>query len=144
MGSHLAIVASTNQEVEALKRVGVNDSIGLDLVPHLPNVIKGDFHHKPFNDGTFDFEFSNVFDHVLYPDKFAGEIKRTLKPGGICVLHVALSRWSNKYSANDLYSVEPLKKLFNGSDQVSLERLTASNGKTTEANNTNVEGKLNV
>lgn len=104
------------QEVEALKRVGVYDSIGLDLVPYPPNVIKGDFHHQPFTDNTFDFEFSNVFDHALYPDKFVGEIQRTLKPGGICVLHVALSRRSDKYSANDLYSVEPLKKLFSGSD----------------------------
>ncbi|GKB37366.1 S-adenosyl-L-methionine-dependent methyltransferases superfamily protein [Tanacetum coccineum] len=102
-------------QVEALKRVGV---IKLDLVPHPPNVIKGDFHHQPFNDGTFDLEFSNEFDHALYPDKFVGEIQRTLKSGGICVLHVALSRWSDKYSANDLYSVEPLKKLFNGSDLV--------------------------
>ena len=71
--------------MEALKRVGVNDSIGLDLVPYPPIVIKGDFHHQPFDDKAFDFEFSNVFDHALYPDKFVGEIERTLKPGGICV-----------------------------------------------------------
>ncbi|CAH1433876.1 unnamed protein product [Lactuca virosa] len=110
--------ARVGQEVEALKRVGVNDSIGLDLVPYPPFVIKGDFHHQPFDDKTFDFEFSNVFDHALYPDKFVGEIERTLKPGGICVLHVAISRRSDNYSANDLYSIEPLKKLFNGSDLV--------------------------
>ncbi|KAK1419980.1 hypothetical protein QVD17_29458 [Tagetes erecta] len=114
----LCVGARVGQEVEALKRVGVNDSIGLDLVPYPPNVIKGDFHHQPFNDTTFDFEFSNVFDHALYPDRFVGEIERTLKPGGICVLHVAVSRRSDKYSANDLYSIEPLKKLFNGSEMV--------------------------
>ncbi|PWA62488.1 S-adenosyl-L-methionine-dependent methyltransferases superfamily protein [Artemisia annua] len=119
----LCIGARMGQEVEALKRVGVNDSIGLDLVPYPPNVIKGDFHHQPFNDSTFDFEFSNVFDHALYPDKFVGEIQRTLKPGGICVLHVALSRRSDKYSVNDLYSVEPLKKLFNGSDLVQSRKV---------------------
>lgn len=99
-----------------MKRVGVCDSIGLDLVPYPPLVIQGDFHRQPFDDETFDFEFSNVFDHALYPEKFVGEIQRTLKLGGICVLHVALSRRSDKYSANDLYSVEPLIKLFNGSD----------------------------
>ncbi|CAI9785106.1 unnamed protein product [Fraxinus pennsylvanica] len=108
----LCIGARMGQEVEALKRVGVSDSIGIDLVPSPPLVMKGDFHHQPFDDETFDFEFSNVFDHALYPDKFAEEIQRTLKPGGICVLHVALSRRSDKYSANDLFSVEPLKKLF--------------------------------
>ncbi|KAI3516083.1 hypothetical protein L1887_14992 [Cichorium endivia] len=114
----LCVGARMGQEVEALKRVGVNDSIGLDLVPYPPIVIKGDFHHQPFDDETFDFEFSNVFDHALYPDKFVGEIERTLKPSGICVLHVAVSRRPDKYSANDLYSIEPLKKLFNGSDLV--------------------------
>ncbi|KAJ0678529.1 putative methyltransferase type 11, S-adenosyl-L-methionine-dependent methyltransferase [Helianthus annuus] len=114
----LCVGARVGQEVEALKRVGVNNSIGLDLVPYPPNVVKGDFHYQPFDDETFDFEFSNVFDHALYPDKFVGEIQRTLKIDGICVLHVAISRRSDKYSANDLYSVEPLKMLFNGSELV--------------------------
>lgn len=116
----LAIGARMGQEVEALKRVGVWDSIGIDLVPSSPLVIRGDFHKQPFGNGTFDFEFSNVFDHALYPEKFVGEIERTLKPGGVCVLHVALSRRADKYSANDLYSVEPLKKLFKRSELVNV------------------------
>ncbi|CAI9272476.1 unnamed protein product [Lactuca saligna] len=62
----LCVGARVGQEVEALKRVGVNDSIGLDLVPYPPIVIKGDFHHQPFDDKTFDFDFSNVFDHALF------------------------------------------------------------------------------
>lgn len=114
----LCIGARVGQEVEALKRVGVSDSVGIDLVPYPPLVIRGDFHHQPFDDETFDFEFSNVFDHALYPEKFVGEIERTLRPGGVCVLHVALSRRADKYSANDLYSVGPLKSLFKRSEFV--------------------------
>lgn len=114
----LSIGARMGQEVEALKRVGVSDSIGFDLVPSPPLVVRGDFHKQPFGNDTFDFEFSNVFDHALYPEKFVGEIERTLKPGGVCVLHVALARRADKYSANDLYSVEPLKKLFKRSELV--------------------------
>ncbi|GFY88188.1 S-adenosyl-L-methionine-dependent methyltransferases superfamily protein [Actinidia rufa] len=114
----LCIGARVGQEVEALIRVGVSDSVGIDLVPYPPLVIRGDFHHQPFDDETFDFEFSNVFDHALYPDKFVGEIERTLRPSGVCVLHVALSRRSDKYSANDLYSVRPLKALFRRSELV--------------------------
>ena len=76
-----------------------------------------------FDDETFDFEFSNVFDHALYPWKFVGEIQRTLKSGGVCVLHVALSRRTDKYSANDLYSVGPLVELFNGSDLVEVSKV---------------------
>ncbi|GFQ05550.1 hypothetical protein PHJA_002699100 [Phtheirospermum japonicum] len=114
----LSVGARMGQEVEALRRVGVSDSIGIDLVPSPPLVVQGDFHRQPFDDGSFDFEFSNVFDHALYPEKFVGEIERTLRPGGVCVLHVALSTPSDKYSANDLRSVEPLKKLFRRSELV--------------------------
>ncbi|XP_059636013.1 uncharacterized protein LOC132278221 [Cornus florida] len=114
----LCIGARVGQEVEALRRVGVSDSVGIDLVPYPPLVLKGDFHHQPFDNETFDFEFSNVFDHALYPNHFVGEIERTLKPSGVCVLHVALSRRGDKYSANDLYSVTPLKALFSRSELV--------------------------
>ncbi|XP_027362866.1 uncharacterized protein LOC113870476 [Abrus precatorius] len=108
----LCIGARVGQEVEALRRIGVVDSVGMDLVPYPPLVIKGDFHNQPFENDTFDFEFSNVFDHALYPQRFVAEIERTLKPDGVCVLHVALSRRADKYSANDLYSVNPLVELF--------------------------------
>lgn len=119
----LSIGARVGQEVAAMKRVGVNDSVGIDLVPYPPLVLKGDFHHQPFDDETFDFEFSNVFDHALYPWKFVGEIERTLKRGGICVLHVLLSRRADKYSANDLYSVKPLEKLFKKSELIEVRSI---------------------
>ncbi|XP_022151762.1 uncharacterized protein LOC111019667 [Momordica charantia] len=119
----LCIGARVGQEVEALRRIGVSDSIGMDLVPYPPLVIKGDFHNQPFPNQTFDFEFSNVFDHALYPERFVAEIERTLKPGGVCVLHVALSRRADKYSANDLYSVKPLEALFRTSEVVRLGKI---------------------
>ncbi|XP_027368874.1 uncharacterized protein LOC113874861 [Abrus precatorius] len=111
----LCIGARVGQEVEALRRIGVADSVGMDLVPYPPLVVSGDFHNQPFDNGTFDFEFSNVFDHALYPERFVAEIERTLKPKGVCVLHVALWRRADKYSANDLYSVQPLVGLFKNS-----------------------------
>lgn len=119
----LCVGARVGQEVAALQRVGVADSVGIDLVPYPPLVLKGDFHHQPFDDNTFDFEFSNVFDHALYPWKFVGEIERTLKGGGVCVLHVLLSRRADKYSANDLYSVDALKELFRKSKLVEVRKI---------------------
>lgn len=119
----LCIGARVGQEVAALKRVGVSDSVGIDLVPYPPLVIEGDFHSQPFDDGEFDFEFSNVFDHALYPEKFVSEIERTLKAGGVCVLHVSVSKRTDKYSANDLFSVDPLIKLFKKSEMVEERRI---------------------
>ncbi|KAF3528258.1 hypothetical protein DY000_02038228 [Brassica cretica] len=119
----LSIGARVGQEVAALRLIGVEDSIGLDLVPRPPLVVKGDFHAQPFDAETFDFEFSNVFDHALYPEKFVGEIERTLKPGGVCVIHVSLHGKTDKYSANDLYSVKPLVKLFKRSKVVEVRKI---------------------
>ncbi|XP_015882423.3 uncharacterized protein LOC107418250 [Ziziphus jujuba] len=119
----LCVGARVGQEVEALRSIGIGDSVGLDLVPHPPLVLEGDFHAQPFDNETFDFEFSNVFDHALFPWKFVGEIERTLKPGGVCVLHVSLSRRADKYSANDLYSVGPLVELFNESVVVDVRNV---------------------
>ncbi|KAL6983808.1 hypothetical protein U1Q18_017182 [Sarracenia purpurea var. burkii] len=119
----LCIGARVGQEVEALRRVGVSDSVGIDLVPYPPLVLRGDFHHQPFDNETFDFEFSNVFDHALYPTRFVGEIERTLKPEGVCVLHVSVSKRADKYSANDLYSIRPLKALFRRSELVRVRTI---------------------
>ncbi|RDX63552.1 hypothetical protein CR513_58012, partial [Mucuna pruriens] len=119
----LCIGARVGQEVEALRRIGVVDSVGMDLVPYPPLVVKGDFHNQPFRNDTFDFEFSNVFDHALYPQRFVAEIERTLKPQGVCVLHVALLRRADKYSANDLYSVQPLVELFQRSALVHVRKV---------------------
>ncbi|GMN56850.1 hypothetical protein TIFTF001_025972 [Ficus carica] len=119
----LCLGARVGQEVASLRRVGVSDSLGIDLVPRPPLVAAGDFHAQPFADETFDFEFSNVFDHALYPWKFAAEIERTLKPGGVCVLHVAISRRADKYSANDLFSVGPLVEMFKGSELVEVREI---------------------
>ncbi|TYH40104.1 hypothetical protein ES332_D12G224000v1 [Gossypium tomentosum] len=121
----LSIGARVGQEVAAMKLVGVSDSVGIDLVPYPPLVMKGDFHAQPFENQTFDFEFSNVFDHALYPWKFVGEIERTLKPGGVCVLHVAVLRRADKYSANDLYSVQPLVELFKESELLEVSKVDA-------------------
>ncbi|GMJ05849.1 hypothetical protein HRI_004254100 [Hibiscus trionum] len=121
----LSIGARVGQEVAAMKMVGVSDAVGIDLVPYPPLVMKGDFHAQPFRNQTFDFEFSNVFDHALYPWKFVGEIERTLKPGGVCVLHVAVARQTDKFSANDLYSVQPLLELFKESELLEVRKVDA-------------------
>ncbi|ONI30239.1 hypothetical protein PRUPE_1G239500 [Prunus persica] len=128
----LCIGARVGQEVEALRRVGVSDSVGIDLVPYPPLVVKGDFHNQPFGNDTFDFEFSNVFDHALLPDKFVAEIERTLKPRGVCVLHVAVARRTDKYSANDLFSIKPLVEMFRRSELVQVREIDGF-GANTEA-----------
>ena len=65
----LCLGARTGQEVVALKELGVENSIGIDIVPHEPNVIKGDIHDLDFKDETFDFVYTNIIDHSINPKK---------------------------------------------------------------------------
>ncbi|GLJ16358.1 hypothetical protein SUGI_0277060 [Cryptomeria japonica] len=121
----LCIGARVGQEVAALKAIGVEDAIGIDLVPFPPLVLSGDMHSHPFQDDTFDFEFSNAFDHALYPTLFVSEMERTLKPGGVAVVHVSAHRRGDKYSVNDLFSPAPFIALFKRSSLVHVRKVDA-------------------
>ena len=74
----LCFGARTGQEVVALNEIGM-EAKGIDIVPQEPYVIKGDIHDAPFVDDTFDFVFTNIVDHSIYPQKFMSEIERVLK-----------------------------------------------------------------
>jgi SAM-dependent methyltransferase len=94
----ICLGSRTGQEVVALTDLGVKKCIGIDLHEFLPYTIKGDIHKLDFEDETFDFAFSNIFDHSLYPEKFASETFRILKKGGIFILHVQLGIDQDKYT----------------------------------------------
>lgn len=100
----LCLGARTGQEVQALIDMG-RDAIGIDLVPHEPLVIEGDFHNLDFEDNSFNFVFSNVFDHALYPSKFLEEIGRVLVKDGISIIHLQFGIPSDKYGVYDVTDV---------------------------------------
>lgn len=108
----ICLGARTGQEVEALKRIGI-DAIGIDFVSFPPLVIKGDVHNVDFPDGSFSFVFSNIFDHVLYPEKFISEIERILCSGGHCLLHIQSSREPDEYAENFVDNIQDVIWLFN-------------------------------
>ena len=101
----LCIGARTGQEVQALIDLG-RKAIGIDIVPCEPLVIEGDFHNLDFKDSSFDFIFSNVVDHALYPDKFFSEITRVSKENGSVLLHLQIDRGNDKYGVYDINDLE--------------------------------------
>lgn len=101
----LCIGARTGQEVAALRSLGV-DAIGIDIVPHEDLVIEGDMHELPFEDSSFDFIFSNVFDHSLYPDKKVAEIERVLKVDGHAMIQLQLGVSPDRFSENEIDNVD--------------------------------------
>ena len=109
----LCLGSRTGQEVVALKELGVENAIGIDLHEFDPYTIKGDIHKLNFKNDTFDLEFTNILDHSLYPDQFAKEIYRTLKKGGIFILHIQYEVHSqDKYTETIISSLENIEQLF--------------------------------
>jgi len=97
----LCIGARTGQEVQALLDIGKH-AIGIDLVPQEPLVLEGDLHNLDFKNDSFNFIFSNVLDHSLYPDKFFSEAIRVCKQGGYILLHLVVD---DTFPDTDRYGV---------------------------------------
>ncbi len=106
----ICLGARTGQEVKALNNIGIN-AIGVDLVAFPPFTIVGDVHNLPFENDIFDLAFTNIYDHVLYPEKMLEEVYRILAPGGIFILQIQLGFDPDKFSVNYVYNLDQLKEL---------------------------------
>jgi len=72
---------------------------GIDLEPINPLVKKCDIEIEkfPYPNDYFDFVFSkSVLEHVWNTDNFISEVKRVLKPNGVCVIIVP--DWESQHS----------------------------------------------
>ena len=112
----ICLGARTGQEVIALQKFDLDlDVIGIDIVPYEPYVILGDIHNINFPNNSFDFIFTNIFDHSIYPNKFIEEIERILKPNGHVLMQLQLNVKSDIYAENDINHANDVINLFNNS-----------------------------
>lgn len=104
----LCVETLAGEDVLALREIGVLDSIGISTNPTAspPLIVHGDAHRQPFDDGTFDFEFSGTcgLDRSDRPFDLASEIGRTLRRGGFLVVHTATKDWYSLDSLLDVFS----------------------------------------
>ncbi|EEF44853.1 conserved hypothetical protein [Ricinus communis] len=84
----LCVSAGAGHEVMALNKIGVVDITGVELVDSLPLVRKADPNNLPFFDGVFDLGFSAHLMEALFPVRFVGEMERTVRNGGVCIVVV--------------------------------------------------------
>lgn len=105
----LCLGARTGQEVHVLREMGVAGALGIDLVATPPLVLEGDVHQLQFADASYDFVFSNIFDHVLYPDRFVSEIKRVTRPGAHILLHLSVAPAGMPHPDNDQWAANTLR-----------------------------------
>lgn len=108
-GRVLCLGARTGAESLGATAAGFTGSVGIDLHPVGPTVLRGDWHDLPFDAQSFENVYSNSLDHCLYLDRLAAQIKRVLMPGG-CFYLMATNRpgqtveaWQEKWSNEALY-----------------------------------------
>jgi len=106
----LAIGARLGNEVIAIRSYGT-ECIGVDIVPYGNFVIKGDMHNLPFEDNNFDFVFTNILDHSVYPKIFFSEVKRVLKKNGYFLIHMLIDFDNDEYSVTNITNINQMKKL---------------------------------
>ena len=107
----ICLDARTGQEVAILQELGKN-AMGIDLVEFPPLTVEGDIHNLSYPDSTFDFVFTNIFDHSLYPDKFIFEMERVCQPGGFIPINLQLFSKGDDYSENIINDPKELINLF--------------------------------
>lgn len=111
----ICLGARTGQEVVALNNLKY-DALGIDIVPHEEaGVVLGDIHNLKYADNSFDFAFTNIFDHSIYPEKFVSETERVLKSGGLALFQLQLNAISDEYAENDVTTGNDVINLFENS-----------------------------
>ena len=68
------------------------------------------------SDNSFDFVFTNILDHSLYPDKSIAEIERVLKKNGHVLLQITVGEATDKYGVTEIKSERGIIKLFKKSE----------------------------
>lgn len=81
-GPVLCLGARTGAESIGATRAGFAGSVGVDLHPVGPTVLRADWHDLPFPAAAFANVYSNSLDHCLYLDRLAAQVQRVLAPSG--------------------------------------------------------------
>lgn len=81
-GKILCLGARTGAEVQAARKLGFPDSIGVDLHPLGKYVMQGDWHSLPFADASFENVYCNSLDHCADFESLVREVTRILVPNG--------------------------------------------------------------
>ena len=108
----ICLGSRAGQEVKALLDIGI-DAIGIDLVEFLPYTIKGDIHNLEYEDEKFDFIFTNIMDHSLYPEVFCSEMQRVCSKYGIIIIHFQLGEFKDLYTETIINDPKKIISYFN-------------------------------
>lgn len=81
-GPVLCLGARSGAESLGAVAAGFPGSVGIDLHPVGPTVLRGDWHELDFPSASFANVYTNSLDHCLYLDRLASEVRRILQKQG--------------------------------------------------------------
>ena len=113
----LCLGARAGDEVAALRKLGYEKTIGVDIQPIniLPDMVEqGDVHNLKYDDDSFDILYSNILDHLHFSsfEKFTNECKRILKKNGIIIFDVGLNAETGLYESFSIKNSNFIVKYF--------------------------------
>ena len=98
LGKCLCLASRAGQEVAALRSLGFENSIGIDIVPFEPYTIVGDFHDLQFDDESISLVYTNCVDHVKHPDIWSQEINRVTHKGSYLLMNLQQNMPQDQYT----------------------------------------------
>ena len=94
------------------------------MVAFPPLTSEGGIHNLKYGDCSFDFIFTNIFDHSLYPSKFVSEMERICDNSGYILVNLQVHNRGDDYSENVINDLNGVIKLFKESQLVLSRRIT--------------------
>jgi len=106
----LCLGARLGGEVRALRELGYERSIGVDLHPLSDLVEVGDFQNLKYDDCSFNGVYSNSLDHCYDLKTVLSEAERVLKPEGIMIFNLGMRAGMGEYETIIIESPEEVTK----------------------------------
>lgn len=106
----LSVGSRVGNEVLALKKF-TSYAKGIDIVKFKDLVEEGDMHKMDFDDCSFDFIFTNIIDHSLYPEVFLDEAYRILKPGGKILINCSFLDDNDNFTVFQFHNEHHVKEI---------------------------------
>lgn len=113
-GNIICLGARLGTEVRALRDLGHENAIGIDIGRYDETeelVIYMDMMKMDYADHTFDFSYTNSFDHAFDPQDFIKEVSRVMKPGSFSLFDISGSESDQRVGGDHIWIAETWEEI---------------------------------